>query len=224
MKNLNSLIVLILMIATIVSCRNTEKEQRYDSVEAYTDYVDSISNVGMRDISDRWDEIETDVRQRRTEAENNIRSVNDDDKVVDEYRQKINSTTEKYDDFRRRVLDERQRTEATNSKQALRSSLFRNATIGDDMNFDWVNKDNILATYDYFVTTVSNNKDSYSREEWDEIKMLYEALDNRKNTVEDQGLTPEDNRKIAALKVQFAPMFTINRAGAKAEENEGSKN
>ncbi len=224
MKNLNSIIVLVLLITTIISCRNTEKEQRYDSVEAYSDYVDSISNVGMRNLSDSWDEIDANVRERRAEAENNLRSVHDDDRVVDEYRQKINSTSEKYDDFRNRVLEERDRTEATNSRQALRSSLFRDANVGDDMNFNWVNKDNILSTYDHFVTTVSNNKDHYSREEWDEIKMLYEALDSRKNTVEDQGLTPEDNRKIAALKVKFAPMFTINRAGAKADENQDNKN
>lgn len=223
MKNLKSIIVLVMMAATITACRNAEKEQRYESVDAYTDYVDSISNVSLVDVSYRWDEIETTVRERRDEAENHLHSITDDDKWKDQYQQKIYATSEKYDDFRQRVITERQKTEATNAKQALRTSLFSNANIGDDMNFNWVNKDNILEVYEYFVTTVTNNKDSYSREEWDEIKMLYEALDSRKNTVEKEGLTSADNLKIAALKVQFAPMYKINRSEAKSEENKESK-
>jgi hypothetical protein len=67
------------------------------------------------------------------------------------------------------------------------------------------------------------NKDSYSREDWDEIKLMYEALDSRKNTVEKEGLTGEDNRKIAGLKLKFAPMYTLNRMGAKSEETAAAK-
>jgi hypothetical protein len=62
--------------------------------------------------------------------------------------------------------------------------LFGEGKIGDDMNFDWVNATNILGVYDQFVNTVKDNKDNYSREDWDEIKLMYEALDSRKNTVE----------------------------------------
>lgn len=91
------------------------------------------------------------------------------------------------------------------------------------MKFEWVNKDNILAVYDQFVTTVQKNKDTYSREDWDEIKLLNEALDSRKNTVEKQGLTSKDNMKIAGLKLKFAPMYTVNRMGAKSEENANAK-
>jgi hypothetical protein len=39
-----------------------------------------------------------------------------------------------------------------------------------------------LGVYDQFVNTVQTNKDKYSREDWDEIKLMYEALDSRKNT------------------------------------------
>jgi len=73
------------------------------------------------------------------------------------------------------------------------------------------------------VHTVEDNKDSYSREDWDEIKMMYEALDSRKNTVEKEGLSSEGNRKIAGLKLKFAPMYTVNRMGAKSEEMDAAK-
>jgi hypothetical protein len=44
------------------------------------------------------------------------------------------------------------------------------------MNFAWVNKDNIHNVYQQFVHTVEDNKDKYTREDWDEIKLMYEAL------------------------------------------------
>jgi len=223
MKNLKFIVMLVVTTLTFVACKDSNAERQYAEVEAYESYIDSISNVGMQDVSDRWDDIETTVRNRRTAAEAQLNSITDDDKLRQQYEQKIYSTNERYEDFRRDVLSEREKMEATASTQSLRNSLFRGVTIGDDRNFDWVNKDNILSTYDYFVTTVSNNKDSYTREQWDEIKMLYEALDSRKNTVEKEGLTGEDNRKIAALKVKFAPMYTINRIEEKIKENNDSK-
>jgi len=211
------------LTAAITSCRNTENEQKYVSVDAYESYVDSISSVGMQDVSERWDEIDQTARVRRNEAEAQLQSIDNDDKLKDQYRQKVNSTNERYDDFKNNVTTERQKLEATRANQSLRNTLFTSGNVADNRNFDWVNKDNILTTYDHFVTTVSNNKDNYTREEWDEIKMLYEALDSRKNTVENEGLSSEDNRKIAALKVKFAPMYQINRLDAKNEENAESK-
>ena len=91
------------------------------------------------------------------------------------------------------------------------------------MEFAWVNKDNILRVYDNFTSTVEKNKESYSREDWDEIKLYYEALDTRKNTVENEGLSGSDNMKIASIKFKFAPLLKANRMGSKAEENSEAK-
>ena len=112
---------------------------------------------------------------------------------------------------------------AANPKQQMRNALFGEGKIGDDMNFGWVNAANIHSVYQQFVHTVENNKDKYSREDWDEVKAMYEALDSRKNTVEKEGLSSEDNRKIAGLKIKFAPMYTLNRMGAKSEEMKKAK-
>jgi len=222
MKNLKTIIVLVMMTATLMSCRDAEKQQRDEYVDAYTEYVDSISNVSMDDPNLQWNEIDNTVREKRSEAENQLYAINEDDNERERYERRIQDASEKYDEFKRN-LDEKHNEEAAQSKQALNDALFVSQNVGPDMNFDWVNKDNILDTYEHFVTTVDNNKDVYTREQWDQIKMLYEALDSRKNTVENEGLTTEDNNKIAALKLKFAPMYKMKRAGAKAEENKESK-
>jgi len=105
----------------------------------------------------------------------------------------------------------------------LRDRFFGAGKIGEDMSFGWVNKDNILKTYETFFQSYKDNKSDFSREDYDEVKLMYEALDNRKNTVEKEGLTSEDNSKIASIKLKFGPMFKVNRMGAKSRETANSK-
>jgi hypothetical protein len=135
----------------------------------------------------------------------------------------INASTDQYETFKAEVQAETEATQAANLKLMMRQSLLGTGFTDGDMKFTWINKDNILSVYDNFVTTVEKNKDSYSREDWDEIKLLYEAIDTRKNTVENEGLTSADNSKIAGLKLKFAPMYTFNRMGAKSDENAEAK-
>jgi hypothetical protein len=54
-------------------------------------------------------------------------------------------------------------------KQLMRNSLFGEGKISQDMNFDWVNNDNIHNVYQQFVPTVEDNKDAYSREDWYDV-------------------------------------------------------
>jgi ABC-type oligopeptide transport system ATPase subunit len=136
--------------------------------------------------------------------------------------EKINTSKIKYEEFRNNMVTILA-PPAPSPKQQLRNALFGEGKIGEDMSFAWVNAKNIHSVYQQFVHTVEKNKDSYSREDWDEIKLMYEALDSRKNTVEKEGLTGEDNRKIAGLKLKFAPMYTLNRMGAKSEETAAAK-
>ena len=95
--------------------------------------------------------------------------------------------------------------------------------VGNDMTFAWVNKDNILSVYQKFYETFDANKDNYTRQDLDKVKAWYEALDNRKNTVEKEGLSSDDNGKIASLKLKFAPKFRWERMTAKGEENADAK-
>ncbi len=69
---------------------------------------------------------------------------------------------------------------------------------------------------------VADNKSTYSREDWDEINVLYEALDTRKNAVE-KDLKSADNMKIAGLKIRFASIAATHRGGTKVKENAEAK-
>ncbi|HUH51368.1 MAG TPA: hypothetical protein VLZ11_04675 [Flavobacterium sp.] len=219
MRKISSIFVVAIMTIAMISCKNSDKEKAQTSVDDYAMYIDSVSNTMANDAEQRWDEIEKYADKKREQAQNELRTLEDKADLDT----KMEASSKKFDEFRQSVVDYRQRKEAENAKIAMRSSLFKGVVIKEDMSFDWVNKDNILSVYDHFVTTATKNKDSYTREQWDDIKMMYEGLDTRKNTVEKEGLTSADNLKIAGLKIQFATMYKINRIGAKAEENQEAK-
>lgn len=221
MKNVTFYIAAAALATAMTSCKDEKKELATTAVNDYAAYVDSLSKVDSKEAILNWEEIETTTDFKKKEAEGAVAEVSD----KTEYETKISATSTKYDEFRVSVETEKQKTEAvtSNPKKTLRKSLFKDVEIGDDINFNWVNKDNIANVYDNFVTTVSNNKDSYTREDWDEIKLLYEALDAHKNTVEKNGLSDKDNTKIAGLKIKFSTMYRLNRIGAKSEENAAAK-
>ncbi|MCR5863002.1 hypothetical protein LRS05_13060 [Flavobacterium sp. J372] len=209
------------------SCKSETEKTAEKNVDRYVTYVDSINNLDAAERSANWAAIEEGYQMRLAEAEAAIAELKDDA----DRQKKIEETRSKYDgvktaaeaDAKAKADAEAAAAPATGGNTLADSYFGAGNVVGNDMKFMWVNKDNILSVYQKFVDTFKANKDSYSRQDFDKIKAWYEALDTRKNTVEKEGLSPEDNRKIAALKVEFAPMFKWERMTAKSNENAAAK-
>ncbi|MHB1148064.1 MAG: hypothetical protein ACYC01_10790 [Lutibacter sp.] len=219
MKKRNLFLGVALVALVFASCKDEKAIQAEKSVDTYVVYVDSIGNIDAAEARTNWQAIDESYQIRITEAELALENL----KEREAAQARIDASKAKYEALKAQMEADMQAAAAANTKQVLRNALFGEGKIGDDMNFDWVNKDNILAIYQQFVDTADANKDNYSREDWDEIKLLYEALDSRKNTVEKEGLSSDDNRKIASLKLKFAPMLKFNRVSAKTEEMKEAK-
>jgi len=219
MKNLKIIIVGILGCTLFFSSCSDEKTKAKKTTDSYVMYVDSISSIGTNDAIENWTEIQKEFNLAKQNATDEMEKL--DDKIT--IKVEVDNATLKYEKFKVEIMAEKEKMEAINQKNKIRKTLLGSNHLGDDMSFTWINKDNILSVYENFVNTTQENKDAYSREDWDEIKLLYEAIDTRKNTVENEGLTASDNRKIAGLKLKFAPMYTFNRIVAKSEENAKAK-
>jgi hypothetical protein len=219
MKTIKTTLAIVAIASLGTSCMDDKKGDAEKKLDRFSIYIDSVSNVEANEIAMNWETIESNYDKSRLEAKEAIATVAENS----EMQAAFELSNEKYLAFKVEVNQEIAEMEMANSKLRMRQSLLGNNFNGSDMKFTWINKDNILEVYDNFVTTVANNKDSYSREDWDEIKLMYEAIDTRKNTVENEGLTSADNRKIAGLKLKFAPMYTFNRMGAKSDENAAAK-
>ena len=216
MKTRNLLFGIALIALGFASCKDEKEVQAEKAVDNYVVYVDSIEKVAIEDAQNNWDGIDAGYQLRMNEAEANLANLKDSVKA----QERILASKDKYEVIRTKIVV---KTPVVTSKQRLRNALFGEGKIGDDMSFDWVDAGNIHSVYQTFIHTAEDNKDSYTREDWDEIKLMYEALDSRKNTVEKEGLSKDDNKKIAALKFKFGPMMTVNRMGAKSEEMKEAK-
>lgn len=219
MKTLKLTLTIIALAAMVSSCKDNQRDVAQKKVERFSKYVDSISSIAASDAAMNWKEIESGYQENKTQANTAITTVKDNS----ELQVSFDASTDQYAIFKAEVKAETEAKAAANSKLMMQQSLLGADFTGGDMMFAWINKDNILSVYQNFVDTVEKNKDSYSREDWDEIKLLYEAIDTRKNTVEKEGLTPDDNKKIAGLKLKFAPMYTLNRMETKSDENTAAK-
>ncbi len=219
-KNLFITGMLTMSFLVLTSCKDEKQQAAEKSVNNYVTYVDSVSSVPEVDAKSNWGAIDASYQVRATEAETNLAAAKENEAL----REKLANSKAKYEALKVKYQAALEaEAKAKNPNQILRDRFFGEGKIGEDMDFSWVNKDNILKVYEDFFQAYKDNKKDFSREDYDEVKLLYEALDSRKNTVEKQGLTSEDNSKIAAIKFKFAPMFKINRIGAKARETKEAK-
>ena len=217
MSRINKLFLgIIFSTFSIISCKNEAHEKAEGDVKDYTKYVDSISKIATSEAIANWESIQTDLEKAKSKAENSVQQVSN--------KKALQSSLDKgaiqYNKYKNSILAEKQKKET--KKKQIQIALF-GKKIDEDMKFEWVNKDNILQVYQNFVATAKKNKDVYSIEDWDEVKLLYEALDARKNIVEKNGLTRSDYNKISFLKLKFGPMYRLNRLGAKSEKEIQSK-
>jgi hypothetical protein len=227
MKTRNLLLGAALLALGFTACKSEEEKQAEVTVNKYTVYVDSVGNMGAADAKSNWQAIEAEYAQRTSEAEAALANMKDREKAEE----KVNASKAKYEEMKAKYqaeLDAEMKAKAdadaaSNPKIKIRNSFWGEGKVGDDMKFEWINKDNILTAYNDFYNAYKANKDSYTREDFDEVKAIYEALDARKNTVEKEGLSSGDNMKIANLKMKFSPQFKLDRMSAKGSENQDAK-
>jgi hypothetical protein len=229
-KNVLKMGLLSLVLIGFSSCKNKEKELADQRISELENYVDSLKTVSAEERDANWDKISQDFEFKKTNANDALVSLDEESKTASQT--KIDASNSKYDEYKVIILTNKEQQATSevaekpvkaNPTQLLRDRLFGAGKIGNDMSFSWVNKDNILKVYDNFFQSYKDNKENFSREDYDETKLMYEALDSRKNTVEKEGLSNEDNGKIASIKFKLAPMFKINRMGAKSRENQEAK-
>lgn len=217
-----------MILLGMVSCKNKEKELADKRISELESYVDSLKIVSAEDREANWDMISQDFETKNANAKDALTNLDQDSKTKSQ--EKIDASNAKYEEFKVIVLTEKETASndvvvqaKPSPSQLLRDRLFGAGKIGNDMSFAWVNKDNILNVYDNFYDSYKKNKGDFTREDYDEIKLMFEALDARKNTVEKEGLSSSDNMKIASIKLKLAPMFKVNRIGAKSRENSEAK-
>lgn len=223
MKKVHLVAIAATVMVGFTACKDSANDAAKKDAENFANYVDSVDKSTPIYTEANWTVIDEGYRERAARAEAALAKLEAADKEkTEEAKAKYAALKATYEV----KIKEGQAVKAPvagDYRSILRNRLFGEGKVGADMSFAFVNADNILSVYQNFVDAVDKGKDEFTREDWDEIKVLYEGLDSRKNTVEKEGLKAADNLKIAALKLKFARIKSINRPGAKVEENVESK-
>ena len=213
-------LMIAIAIASVgfTACNNAEPKNS----EALNLYVDSVDNLTPVYTTEYWATINNGYQERYAQAEKDYATLNATEKAkADASKAKYEALKAKYE-LKIKENEAATANTAPNFRKVLRDKLFGEGKIGDDMQFGFVTGDNILGIYQNFVDAVADNKNNYTREDWDEINVLYEALDTRKNVVE-KDLKTSDNLKIAGLKIRYASIASTHRGGTKVKENTDAK-
>jgi hypothetical protein len=247
MKKLNGILTATIVITMFTACENANKDAAKNDAVCVNMYVDSLDKITPMYTVGYWNSLDSAYQAKTMQAELSLANLNATEKenyeaskakyakLKADYESKLMaqlaSSNSKLRETENELANEKNKdnitTNSTNItrpdyRQVLRNRLFGEGSIGADMKFEFANAQNILGVYKNFVNTVADNKNNYTREDWDEIKVLYEALDNRKNTIE-KDLAASDNRVIAGLKIRFASIKATHRVSAKSDENTDSK-
>ncbi len=237
----SNLIFTAFVFMGLVSCKNNATDEAKMDATNLSMYVDSVEKSTPLYTVENWTTLDNGYQERAMKAEKNAATLEAADK------EKMEASKAKYATLKANYearlkeqeassqtkvatteaelqaeKDKNKMATAPDYRMALRNRLFGEGKIGADMKFEYVTAANILGVYKNFVNNVAENKSNYSREDWDEIKVLYEALDTRKNVVE-KDLSGPDNREIAGLKIRFATIKATHRGGSKGEENKDAK-
>lgn len=208
----------LLLTGAFSACNDSRNDTT--NVDSFSRYVDSVDMATPVYTEDGWTTIDRGYQERQVAVDANVAAMKAEDRArVEASKAKYAALKAKYEAKMKARAEE---VAKPDYRIVLRNSLFGEGKVGKDINFGWVTGDNIKDVYQRFVNNVDDHRNDYSREDWDEIKVLYEALDSRKNEVE-KNLSTRDNLEIARMKIKFAAIKSVKRPVAKAEENHDAK-
>lgn len=197
-----------LLLLSIVACsgpnRETEKE-----VKLLRHYVDSVEQTQQDYYEDEMYWAAADQYYMAKQAELDLKMADLSLQAQSDYK-KLKAD---YAALKAKYDTERAKRKA---QMALFNSMYPNVKTGDDTRFLFMTPTNAAAMYETFVTTVDNNKEAYSREDWDEIKAFYVAMNTRKDTIE-KTISKKDNQKITGQKIKFVAIKALNRPMSESE-------
>ncbi|MGV9004295.1 DUF6565 domain-containing protein [Flavobacterium sp.] len=206
MKTLKLALYFLPIFFLATSCETNEEREADRNVYEFSKYVDSVSTINTSDLKQNWENIEKTYTEKKLQAQSSVEAFGSRPKL----NVKINQANSKYKQFRKKFQIEVDKFVNSKRKITFANSFFEGDEMTDGMKFNWVNKANIASVYENFVDSVFKNKNNYSRQDWDEVNLIFDSLEKRKNILEEEGLAMSEELKIEQLKIKFSSLYTLD--------------
>lgn len=206
---LGMLIAITVIAFSSVSCGDNG-HKKDDDVESFKVFVTDLQAKSEEELKENWETIEKEYKEKVTAIDQKT------DKLENEIKQEYEQLKKDYQELKAKYSIQMMKDEGDldGNLQKLYEVVLTNE---GDMDLSGVTTSNIVAVYAGFVEIVDFHKDEYTREDWDEVDILWDALNKRKNELEDN-LSNEQRMKISEDKVKYGTFKTLNKLPAKSEE------
>ena len=196
-----------ILTVSITSCE--DKSHKDDDVESFRVFVTDLSHQTKEEVKENWGELEKEYEEKVAVIDKKKDHL--EDNIEEEYEQLKK-------DYNEMKADIKAEMETEENQHGHLHDLYNTILTNEgDMDLSAVNATNIEGIYSSFVAAVDLHKDDYTREDWDEVDVLWDALNKRKNEVEDN-LTSMQKVKIGEEKVKYGAYKSVNKLPAKSEE------
>lgn len=198
------------VMAGIIACGGPDRGAE-KSMKELRSYLDSVERDHANYLQDEtyWANVEKGYEEKKQQLDAKTARMDEKSKKdYEELQHKYGGLKEKH------TAEQAKMKEKTSAEMALRNSLFGEGRVGKDMSFTFMTPSNAVSVYETFVNTVSKNRETYTKENWEEVKELYKAMNTRKDEIEKE-LTRKDKDKIAGLRVRFTAIKDTHKPFSK---------
>ena len=206
----------------VTSCSQADKQEAAaETNAAYADFKAYIeraeADVQRVDFSDT--EFSNELSRMQADYDAKMAAADRDiDKMTAEQKAEMEALKARYN------AAYAQRKEAYSARLAETAAGTRTGTAGSAVmyqsaaaGYSTLPAADLRTTYEQFVRYVKANVDRYGIDDWRTVNADWEALNNRKEKVEDQ-LSADDRAEIAKEKLKYAALKTFDKTGERAAE------
>lgn len=195
---------IIISSTILAACNNmNEKQDRtnLDDLKKYArDKKDSVDVYADRS----WDELNASFEEKKAKLDKDTAKMNE------ELRAEYYQVVDQWENYRAEHEQKAAEKRKTTQMDDLRKSLVLD---GVRVDYTDLTADKIETQYQHFVNTVEQNKDVYTKEQWQIINVNWQALNGRKRELE-KDLSASVKGEIVKQQVKYTAIKALNRPEA----------
>lgn len=112
MKSFNGIVIGCFALISIVSCKNVERQNAENKVNAYAEFVDSIHDLEMKIAVTSWDKIQYLNDQKKIKAVLALNKINNKETIEKE----LNESTIEFELFKSKIMLEQEKIKLETTK------------------------------------------------------------------------------------------------------------
>jgi hypothetical protein len=199
----------IAALLTFTSCTDQEKENTRKSLNDFKAYVKQHKDATADYADEKWEDMEREYDEKKAGLDKNM------DKMDNEMKAHYQAAVADWESFKADYQAKRAEKDAIANAEKLKTTIIPEGIHTDLSN---VTSKNIASVFEHFVTTVDNQKEIYSKEEWININNYWKSLNDMAARMNDANqISGADTRKIDGQRIKYSAIKVMNKPFAESE-------